>query len=439
MSMQNELIAIVGKEWVGSHEVHGVAIDDVRPTWVVHPGCVEELAAILRCAYQREWIVVPVGFGSGLSLGNALSRVDVVVSTQRLNQMIEYTPEDLTAGVQAGCSLASFNAILQEYGQWLPLDPPRPESASLGAIAATADFGPLRLGFGLPRDYVIGMHVVQSDGTVIKSGGRVVKNVAGYDLNKLFVGSLGTLGIITQLNVKLRPLPPGDATCSVQTDTLEALDHLIRLVAASELLPAALVSCSADTAEQLWPEGAHAGWLCLVRFLDADPAVHYQLRRLHEIAETNAAEYKQIEPSRASTIWQRIRDLRAEPAADLVLRLQVRPSDVARLFPLIENCLAEMVDRFQVVAYHRVGVVIACARSASARAVEPNVPERLHQLRRDCQRMDGSMILERAPADIKRAIDVWGEIGSSIRLMRALKQQFDPKHILNPGRFVGGI
>ncbi|MCS6805473.1 MAG: FAD-binding oxidoreductase [Acidobacteriota bacterium] len=440
MAQQNELAAIVGKEWVrAGRDVQTFAIDDVCPSWLVYPGSVDELAAIMRCARQREWIVVPAGFGAGLGLGNRLSRVDIVVSTQRLNQILEYTPEDLTAAVQAGCSLASFNAVLQEHGQWLPLDPPQPERASLGAIAATADFGPLRLGFGLPRDYVIGMQVVQPDGTVIKSGGRVVKNVAGYDLNKLFVGSLGTLGIIAQLNLKLRPLPPADATCSVQADTLEALDDLIRLVAASELLPAALVSCSADTAEHVWPDCSHSGWLCLIRFLDAEAAVAYQLTRLHELARTSAVRCEQLEASRAHMIWQRIRDLRAAPAANLVLRLHVRPSDVSRLFSLVGNCLAEGCDQVLLCSYNRVGAMIACARSEPTVAIQSNLCDRLHQLRRQCQMMDGSMIIERAPTNIKQAIDVWGEVGSSIGLMRSLKQQFDPKRILNPGRFVGGI
>jgi FAD/FMN-containing dehydrogenase len=189
-------------------------------TVIVSPASAEEISEIMKLASAERWTVMPAGAMTWIK-----STANIIVSTLRLNQIIEHEPADLVAIAQAGVTLSAFNAKLAENGQWLPLDPPDDGRATLGGVVATGIGGPQQLGYGRPRGSVIGMKVVLADGSMIKAGGRVVKNVAGYDLCKLFTGSYGSLGIITELNFKLRPRPAREATVigrGTAQDVLEA-------------------------------------------------------------------------------------------------------------------------------------------------------------------------------------------------------------------------
>jgi glycolate oxidase FAD binding subunit len=439
--MYNELAAIVGKEWV--HEGAAVgeyAVDGLLPRMIVRPGSVEELAEILRRAHEAGWIVVPAGNGTGLSLGNPLERMDLVISTLRLHQVLDYEPADLTASVQAGCTLEKFNQGVGEHNQWLPLDPPEPHWATLGAVVAVGDVGPMRVGFGLARDYVIGLQVVQADGTQIKTGGRVVKNVAGYDLNKLFVGSLGTLGIITQLNFKLRPRPETEATCAVLSNDDATLSDFVRLVTASELSPAAMLYLSFRTALRLSLPCSDMRPALLVRFMDSEPAVRYQVDRLKEMVrmcDLNV-DVEQLPEQVAEPFRRSIRDFVADPQSNLVIRINALPSEVNGALTSLA-WVQDLPGERYLLADQRSGVARMQTWVEPTGAACEKVAERLRGLRREFQRMNGSLVIERAPVELKRRMDVWGEVGPTARIMRALKQQFDPRRILNPGRFVAGI
>ena len=440
MIMQNELAAIIGKEWVREGEASAeYAVDGVLPKVVVWPGTVEEVAAILRQAYKAGWSVVPAGYGMGLSLGNVPESIDLVLSTTRLSKILDYEPADLTASVQAGCSLDRFNRTVGEHGQWLPLDPLRPDRATLGAVAAVNDFGPLRLGFGLPRDYVIGLEVVQADGRRIKTGGRVVKNVAGYDLNKLFVGSHGTLGIMTQLNLKVRPRPETEATCLIASGHTPVLDDFVKTLAVSELSPAAVESLWNKTAHRLSVPCPPVCSVMLVRFMDAEPAVRYQVRRLREIAQLHELESEELPDTLAEPLWRSIRDLSTGADANLVVRINTLPVDTEFWLLHLLWALTDQTQVLDLLTHHRSGVVRGLAWCDVTEARCKELAARLGQLRNYCRENGGSLVIQRAPVELKKYIDVWGEVGPTAEIMRALKQQFDPRRILNPGRFVAGI
>jgi glycolate oxidase subunit GlcD len=214
---------IVGDANISSH----------NGTIVITPASAEEISEILKLASSERWTVVPAGSMTWLK-----SRANLIVGTSRLNQIIEHEPADLIAIAQAGVKLTDFNARLAENGQWLPLDPPDDGRATLGGVVATGIGGPQQFGYGRPRGSVIGMKVVLADGSMIKAGGRVVKNVAGYDLCKLFTGSYGSLGIITELNFKLRPRPAREATVIV-TGAAEDLRKSARMILEARLFPVA--------------------------------------------------------------------------------------------------------------------------------------------------------------------------------------------------------
>jgi FAD/FMN-containing dehydrogenase len=202
-------------------------------TIMVTPASAEEISEILKLASSERWTVVPAGGMTWLK-----STANLIVSTSRLNQIIEHEPADLIAIAQAGARLTDFNAKLAENGQWLPLDPPDDGRATLGGVVATGIGGAQQFGYGRPRGSVIGMKVVLADGSMIKAGGRVVKNVAGYDLCKLFTGSYGSLGIITELNFKLRPRPAREATV-IATGASEDLRKSARTILEARLFPVA--------------------------------------------------------------------------------------------------------------------------------------------------------------------------------------------------------
>lgn len=440
MMMPNELAAIVGKEWVREGDASPeYVVDGVRPQLMVWPGTVEEVAAVLRRAHEAGWAVVPAGYGTGLFLGNPPERVDLVISTTRLNQILDYEPADLTASVQAGCSLDQFNQTIGQHGQWLPLDPPQPDRATLGAIAAVADYGPLRLGFGVPRDYVIGLQVVQADGRQLKTGGRVVKNVAGYDLNKLFVGSFGTLGIMTQLNLKVRPRPDTEATCLMAHGDAPVLDDVVRALAVSELAPAAVEMLSRPVTERLSLPCPPACAALLVRFIDSEPAVRHQVRRLREIAHWHDVPSEELTEEMAERLWCSIRDIAADPDINLSLRISGLPAEIQFWLTNLAGVFSDGRYTMETLSHHRSGVARAVVRFDPTETLDEELADKLRQLRRSCQERNAALIIERAPVALKKRLDVWGEVGATAELMRALKRQFDPNRTLNPGRFVAGI
>jgi glycolate oxidase subunit GlcD len=260
---QQQLTAIVGKENVGN---------GTSESLIVSPGSTAEVSEVMRLASNNGWTVCPRG--GGLRASTTLA--NVVVSTARLNQIIEHEPADLIAVAQPGVKLRDFNLTLSTNGQWLPLDPPDDGTASLGGVVATGMSGCQQFGYGRPRGSVIGMEVVLADGSVINVGGRVVKNVAGYDLCKLFTGSFGTLGLITKLNFKLRPAPQQETTV-VAAGRPEALLKLGRSIVDARLFPVAVELISSALANQVGIEAHAKGALLLVRFAGNPKGVGYQV------------------------------------------------------------------------------------------------------------------------------------------------------------------
>ena len=241
----------------------------------VTPASIEELAAIVKLAASERRTVTPVG---GMTLLNDKPTTDLVINTTHLDQIIEHEPADLIAIAQAGVTLKAFNEKLSENGQWLPLDPPDDGRATLGGVVATGLGGAQQLGYGRPRGSVIGMKLVMADGSVIKAGGRVVKNVAGYDLCKLFTGSYGTLGIITELTFKLRPRPAREATVLSTGSTFELLS-VARTILDARLFPVAVELVSAAFANRLGIETDRNDAALLVRFAGNEKGVAYQIQQ----------------------------------------------------------------------------------------------------------------------------------------------------------------
>ena len=414
-ALVSSLEAIIGYDNIS--EDLQLTIDGIRPKLVARPASTDEVAACMTVCSELEAAVVPAGQMTWLDFGNPLRRADVLLSLERMNRIIEYSPLDLTATVEAGVTLTAFNAVTSAERQWLPLDPPGFKYASLGAIAACNSSGPLRLGLGTPRDYVIGLRLVHADGSESRAGGKVVKNVAGYDMNKLYVGSLGTLAIITELTFKLRPLPDQSSTIIITSNVRGALFQLAARVLASELQPASIVLTRRlfDSSAPLLEDSL------LIRFNDNKAAVDHQVEWILQTIDKNH-KATMLTEDQSDKIWAAVSDFDPLP---IRVRLSLPLSAVAVTF---ETALQGHID---CVATADIGTGIIRIAFASD---DNSAADQIKRLREQARRVNGTLLIEKASVDVRRAADAWGDVGRAAGLMQSLKSRFDPRSLLNPGK-----
>jgi glycolate oxidase FAD binding subunit len=385
------------------------------------PATVAELGDLVRQAAAAKQAIYPLGGGTRLDFGLPPAQPGWVVATTALNRVIDYPARDMTITVQAGITLARLQEVLAAEGQRLPVDVPQPALATLGGAVATNASGPRRYGHGTLRDYVIGLSAVNDAGEEIKAGGRVVKNVAGYDLCKLYTGSLGTLGVITQLTLKVRPRPEAGALVGLRATDAE-LAPLLERLHATATRPVAI--------EALRPAGALADlpadrWLVLVGFEDNAEAVGWQMRQLRQ--EVGAAEVATWEGAAAGPVWEALAE--GGGGEGVVIKAAVRPSQAAAFG--VEA--AARGARVQAQAGN--GIVWGRLAEEVTREQAQAV---VQYLRGRAAEGDGSLVVVRCPLAWKTALGVWGPSRGDWELMRQVKRALDPQGIFNPGRFIGG-
>jgi glycolate oxidase FAD binding subunit len=399
---------------------------------VAFPRDIEELSEMMRLASGEGWRVIPAGAGTWLEIGARPTRFDVVVSTSKMNRALEYEPADLTATVEAGAPLASFNRTAAEKRQFIPLDPFGDERSTVGGVIATASSGPLRCAYGTPRDWLIGVAVVHADGRITRAGGKVVKNVAGYDLCKLYVGSFGTLAVIAEASFKLRALPPCEKTVVFYSRDAESLCSLVARITDSDVQPAAMELISPYDEAPPPLDAEH--FALALRFLNEAETVDWQVEEAARLG--SGVRHTTLCEADAGDFWRAYHEGETSPRAEFILKLSALPADLNALIADINRALPPIRLR----AHAANGAV---RLHGDDRWLDRfNVEERLSKLaemRRMAQARGGRMLILRAPDEIKIRFDVWGEVGPGRGLMRALKEKFDPEALLNPGRFVAGI
>jgi glycolate oxidase FAD binding subunit len=342
----------------------------------------------------------------------------VILSMARLNRVIEHAWADLTVSVEAGCTIGKLQETLAKHGQRLAVDALWPERATVGGVLSTNDSGALRLRFGSLRDLVIGATVALADGTVGSSGGRVVKNVAGYDLPKLVTGALGTLGIITRAFFRLHPLPKETRTISCVMGDVGEAQRLVLAIQNSKLAHSGLqICCGAEMKQRVDVlfEGTEAGLTAQVE----------QVKSMMGAALISDA---------GGDVWsarQQICSAEKTNSEFAVVKFASLPSQIAETIETIARLSVGKL-RWRVVA-QATGIGWACLEGPAS-----SIESVLRELRAEIERDGGSLIIAHRPAGIS-ALDAWGNAGDALPLMRAVKWQFDPRGTLNPGRFVGGI
>jgi glycolate oxidase FAD binding subunit len=414
------------------------AVDGVTPQIAALPASVEDVAALLKLAGEQQLAVLPVGGSTELTLGQPPERYDLAICTARLNALLEHEAADLTCSVQAGMTLADVQQRLATKGQFLALDPPNDANATIGGILATNASGPQRLRYGAARDLVIGLRVVLGDGTIARSGGKVVKNVAGYDLNKLYIGSLGTLGIIVEANFKLIPRPEHEETLLVAFEDASAAMETVIALLSSVVTPTALELLD-PTAQQNLPEQARQmlpgpAYLLAISFAGVSKAVTRQLADTRAAAASHAGSPRgTLEGAAHDAFWAAVR---TQQNGAVVCKVSLLINDVAPFLAEAQTICQEQQLASSAIAHAGSGVVYV--QLSPADAVD-QLAAAISQLRARALQGKGSLVVTHAPTALKGQINVWGEARPDIRLMQTIKQKLDPANTLVKGRFVGGL
>ena len=420
------------------------AVEGVQPKLVCEPEHVEQAAAALAACNERKLAVLPRGSGTKLGLGNPPRAGDVIFETRKLNRVLDYMPDNLTITVEAGITLAAVQQVLDAERQLLPVDPPYAYQATIGGIVATNSSGPSRLLYGAMRDLIVGSQVALPDGRLARSGGRVVKNVAGYDLNKLWTGSLGTLSLFTEFTFKLVPVPETEGTLLASFDGSEAIAGQISAIVRSIYGPAALDILD-DRAAQIMakqlgkpalaPPGS--GTVLAARGRGLRPVVERQMRGLGEMAgKAGATGIAVLDAESSARFWSTLAGYRSLVPETVVLKLAMTLTQLEPAFALIRRLLEENELSASLVAHAGSGIIYLHIEPPAS---DDRVVAVVRRLRESFGSTNSSAVIERAPFSLKQQIDVWGEPGGGLRMMQALKSQFDPNNIMNPGRYVAGI
>jgi len=446
-SLRYKLIAVVGRDHIHP-AVPSDQVAGIQPKLVLVPGSESELAEVLRLASEAGLAVIPRGGATKLDWGNAPSRADLIVSTARLNRVLEHAWADLTVTIEAGCTIETLQQTLAQHGQRLAIDSLWPHRATVGGILSTNDSGALRLRFGALRDLIIGVTIALPDGTLASSGGKVVKNVAGYDLPKLVTGAFGTLGVITHAVFRLHPLPHNTRSFSIATADPAATRDLVLAIQNSKLAHTGLqsrFSNDATTVTDILSEGTEAG-------LDAQAAQLREICKPSEISEAASDVWEARQalwsdsmlaaPSETPDVSPEDFSATAAPLETLAPKLQEDSFAIAKI-SILPADLADVVEFFQRVAsLHRVQWrwVIYATGLGWLRIEGPaeRLQPALLSLRGDLEKREGSLVVLHRPAKLS-ALDPWGTPGDSLPLMKAVKHELDPANTLNPGRFLGGI
>jgi glycolate oxidase FAD binding subunit len=397
------------------------AVAGAAPPAVAAPGTTAEAAEVVRLAGERGWAVVPFGGGTQIDCGYPPRRVDLVLSTRGLDRVVDYQPDDMTVTVEPGVTLAALEATLASRGQFLPLDPPLAERATAGGTVAAAKTGPWRAAYGTPRDWVIGCRVIGADGTEVRGGGQVVKNVAGYDLPKLYTGSFGSLGLITELTFKVMPRPPAVGYASVLLDAPAEVEALLARVMDSDLQPSAL---------ELRYVGEDGGWALLLQFMHVEEAVAWQQSMLTELARGLGAAVEAPPVEAGEEALRRHR------------RFSAQYGFCARLGTISGRVAEAASDAVDLCRQHGLPPLVQASAGTGQVyvAAGEDVPLRFtDDLRALAQSFGAACVFLRLPPFLAGPVDPWGEFGPEWRLMKSIKDALDPAGVFSPGRFVGRL
>lgn len=404
---------------------------------IVVPETEEEISELLKYANAHGRKISVISGGTKRGIGGVNETEDILLSLSNYKGIIEHTVGDMTLTVKAGTSFKEIQDYLAGYNQKISLDPSWPEHATIGGVIAANDSGPKRLGYGSARDVVIGLRVVYPDGTVIRSGGKVVKNVAGYDMNKLFIGSMGTIGVLSEVTVKLRPLPKYESLVllTFPDGDLSEIKSFVVSFLDSVMEPITLELMNPLLAEKLIGQSSYT---LAISFEDVESSVHYQEEIVKRI-KPSTAEMKILERTLAMAFWEHFYQLSPNGTAsgletEASIKIGVVNLDVLKVIRKVEH----LSDAYNLRVESHGGLGHGLCQVHLYGASE-DVQGAIQVLRTYATSLGGYAIINHLPLALRQKISVWGERPSYFFLFEGIKQKVDPNKILNPNRFIGGI
>ena len=440
LPIARQLEELIGRESVASAvNLSDYAIGPLVPVAAVKPANADEVSAVMAWAHRTGIAVYPSGGRTLTQLGNAPTRPGIALDLSGMNRIVDFQPADLTVIVEAGVTIAQLDSALAQDGKHVPISAPLAERATVGGTLATGISGPVRSAYGLPRDWLIGINVVGADGSQTKAGGKVVKNVTGYDLNRLYTGSLGTLAVITEATFKLAPAPTEWAVILASFDGADTAASAAQDLQAQYYAPLGLHVLAGSAARRLAP--SLGGDALGIAILGGRPTS--MRRRVEDTVGLWTSVGDKVHVARgdeADDLIRTLTDLPADSAAPptICVRINAQPSSLRQVLDFRDTPLGNL-EPPSVVADVGFGGGRLLWWDELADTEPVQVANGLKAIQSAAASLGGGAIVERCPDTVKAMIDVWGDQPSGMEIMRRLKQQFDPQNILNPGRFVGGL
>jgi glycolate oxidase FAD binding subunit len=456
---QSRLADLVGAARVTTDpaQLASFEIDGMLPAAALRPESVEQIPEILKLAAAEKWGAIVTGGRTKLGIGLPPKRYDLALDMSALNKIIAYDPGDLTLSVEAGLPLAALAQPLAQHRQFLPLAVPFFSRTTIGGTVASGVDGPLRQFYGTARDFLLGMEFVTGEGAPGKSGGRVVKNVTGYDIHKLMIGALGSLGVITRLNFKTFPLPIETRGFVARFTTAAQACDMRNRIARSQLTPLTLEILSPSAAElfespaasQYEPAPMPANvltrreWALTTGFAGTDSVRARYEKELREITEQSGATAAEILSNTLAPAWSRKREFipiaRAASPSATIVKVSVLPAQIAGALTASHGAAETRGLRWVTMARGLGIIYIALLPAAQNDENKMRVVAATNAIHDACAKLGGQSSIPWCPAAWKTSLKIWGNENASVAQMRKLKNVFDPLGILSPGRFVGGI
>jgi glycolate oxidase FAD binding subunit len=393
-------------------------VDGKEPKAIVSPGTIDEVSEIVAFAHQQGLAIIPRGNGTKMGIGGIPKKVGVVLSTGRLNRIIDRDCDNLTLSVESGVTLSEVQRDLEGRGYFLPLDPPFTDKATLGGIVATNSSGPKRLLYGTARDAITGIRVVYPNGDIVVSGGKTVKNVSGYDMVKLLIGSYGTLGIICEITFNLLPLPEKKGTLLIPFSRVDEAYSFVHEIVTSQLIPASIELLNATAADKTTNRiPSHKGkYVVAIELEGFAESVERQLSQIGEMGKK----------SRALDLVSLKSNVLISKSEDLLRSCEKKAQDLGLDCAFINHCGNGILSSHVLVGEELDSKV-------------DSIVELVTQFTSEASQYEGNLVVESSPPSIKERVNIWGEPRNDYRIMRRIKEQIDPAGTLNPGRFIGGI
>ncbi|MBM3896924.1 MAG: FAD-binding oxidoreductase [Thaumarchaeota archaeon] len=413
------------------------SIDGLKPDSVLAPKDYESIASILKVANSKKIAVCFQGSGTKNSMGNIPSKLDAIILTKHFSKSLDYVPEDLTVSVQAGIKFKELQKMLVKKKQFIPLDLLFPE-ASIGGIISTNSTGPLRAGYGAVKNFLLGVKVAHADGRISRAGGKVVKNVAGYDLTKLYIGAMGTLGCILEANLKVYPLPEGESTLLVFVNAIDEIKQHMKKVLSAGISPVAFEFLNQETfrllSKYIPKDVAEYSYCMALRFFGSYPSVTNQAREAEKLALGHKTEV--LLRGESSGFWNSFLDKVSKNGATL-FKISLPRDKIVDAIGKVEEAMPFYLPK----TYGELstGLLHFSLQRDLQLSDYPLLAKKLLELRLYFEKIGGNLTIEVAPYMLKEHFEAWGTVPPAFFLMKTLKQKFDPNSILSSGRFVGGL